>query len=54
MANPSLYVNWVLIYKDAPNDKIYESIKNNPDFLNNFELKFSENGVEAYLNKNPL
>jgi len=54
MANPSKYVNWVIIYKDAPNDKIYLAVKNNSDFLNNFELKFSENGVEAYLNKNPL
>ena len=54
MANPSKYVNWVLIYKDAPNDQIYSAVKNNPDFLNNFELKFSENGVEAYSNKHPL
>ncbi len=48
---PSKYVQWVLIYKDAPNDKIHESVRNNPDFLNNFELKFSENGVEAYKKK---
>jgi hypothetical protein len=51
MKNPSEYVNWILIYKEAPNDKIYEAVKNNPDFLNNFELKFSERGVEAYSKK---
>lgn len=51
MKNPSKYVNWVLIYKEAPNDKIYEAVRNNPDFLNNFELMFSEKGVEAYMKK---
>ncbi len=49
--NPSKYVEWVLIYKEATNDKIYETVRNNPDFLNNFELKFSEYGVEAYKRK---
>jgi hypothetical protein len=47
-ATPSQYVEWVLIYKEAGNDKIYEALKDNPDFLNNFELRFSEWGVEAY------
>lgn len=51
MNYPSEYVDWVLIYKDAPNDKIYEAVKNNPDFLNNFELRFSEWGVEAFMKK---
>jgi len=51
MKNPSKYVSWVLIYKEAPNDKIYEAVKNNPDFINNFELRFSEKGVEAYCKK---
>jgi len=51
MKNPSKYVNWVLIYKEAPNDKIYEAVRGNPDFLDNFELKFSEKGVEAYEKK---
>ena len=40
MNNPSQYVNWILIYKEAPNDKIYEAVKDNPDFINNFELNF--------------
>lgn len=48
---PSKYVEWVLIYKNAGNDKIYESVKDNPDFQQNFELKFSEYGVEAYEKK---
>lgn len=51
MKNPSQYVNWILIYKEAPNDKIHEAVKDNPDFINNFELKFSEKGVEAYVKK---
>ncbi len=49
--DPAKYVNWVLFYKNAPNDKIYESLKNNPAFLRDFELKFAENGVEAYSKK---
>jgi hypothetical protein len=51
MKNPSKYVNWILIYKDAPNDKIYEAVKDNPDFIYNYDLKFSEKGVEAYIKK---
>lgn len=49
--NPAAYVNWVLFYRNAPNDKIYESLKDNPLFFKEFELKFSENGVEAYSRK---
>jgi len=45
---PAKYVEWVLFYTEATNDKVYEVLKNNPEFLNNFELKFSEYGVEAY------
>lgn len=51
MNTPSKYVTWILIYKDAPNDKIHEAVKNNPDFYNNYEIKFSEKGVEAYVRK---
>lgn len=51
MKNPSKYVNWILIYKDAPNDKIHEAVKENPDFIENFVLRFSEKGVEAYEKK---
>jgi hypothetical protein len=51
MKDPGRFVNWVLVYKNAPNDRVYAAIINNPDFLNNFELKFSENGVEAYQKK---
>ncbi len=51
MNTPSKYVEWVLVYKEATNDKIYDAVKDNPDFLNNFELKFSEYGVEAYKKK---
>lgn len=49
--NPAEYAEWVLIYKEASNDKVYEELKNNPEFHNNFELKFSEYGVEAYIKK---
>ncbi len=51
MKNPDKYVNWILIYKNAPNDKIYEAVKDNPDFNDNFILRFSEKGVEAYEKK---
>lgn len=49
--NPSKYVEWILFYTEATNDKIYDAEKNNPDFLNNFELKFSEYGVQAFKRK---
>ncbi|MEO8512423.1 MAG: hypothetical protein ABI543_02565 [Ignavibacteria bacterium] len=51
MKTPSQYVEWVLVYKEANNDQVYDAVKDNPDFLNNFELKFSEYGVEAYEKK---
>ncbi len=51
MSTPSKYVEWILVYKEASNDKIYIAVKNNPDFLDNFERKFSEYGVEAYKRK---
>jgi len=48
MKNPSYYVEWVIIYTDASNDKIHYAMKENDDFKNNFELKFSERGIELY------
>jgi hypothetical protein len=51
MKKPSEYVEWVLIYTDAPNDKIHEAVKYNVDFLNNYERTFAENGIEVYRKK---
>lgn len=51
MNEPSKYVNWVMFYKDSPNDHIHDAVKNNPDFLNNFILRFSTNGIELYSKK---
>ena len=51
MKEPSKYVNWVLVYKDSPNDNIHEAVRNNPDFLNNFVLKFETKGIEVYQRK---
>ena len=51
MKEPSKYVNWVMFYKEAPNDHIHEAVKNNPDFIDNFILRFSTNGIEVYSKK---
>ncbi|MFA7359949.1 MAG: hypothetical protein WC139_02820 [Candidatus Kapaibacterium sp.] len=51
MKEPSKYVNWVMFYKESPNDHIHDAVKNNPDFLNNFILRFSTSGVEVYSKK---
>ncbi len=51
MRTPSEYVEWVLIYTDAPNDKIHEAMEYNTDFMTNFEQKFSEYGIEVYQRK---
>ncbi|MDD5363139.1 MAG: hypothetical protein PHN88_13480 [Ignavibacteria bacterium] len=51
MKKPSEYVEWVLIYTDAPNDKIYDAVKYNNDFLGNYEKTFTENGIEVYRKK---
>lgn len=48
MKEPSKYVKWVLIYKESPNDHIHSAVKDNPDFLNNFDLKFETKGIEVY------
>jgi hypothetical protein len=51
MKKPSEFVEWVLIYTDAPNDRIHEAVKNNADFINNYEKTFSENGIEVFRKK---
>jgi hypothetical protein len=48
MAKPSDYVKWVIFYKNSPNDKIKQSMDGNEDFMQNFELKFEENGIVVY------
>jgi hypothetical protein len=51
MSKPSDYVEWVIFYKNSPNDKIKQSMDGNEDFLKNFGLKFEENGIEVYKRK---
>lgn len=48
MTKPSEYVKWVLVYSESKTDRIYDAVKNNPDFLNNFELKYSNSGIQAF------
>ena len=48
MKYPSYFVEWVIIYTDAPNDKICAAMKGNKDFENNFKMMFSEKGIEVY------
>jgi hypothetical protein len=47
MKNPSYYVEWIIFYIESP-DKIRDAMKGNRNFENNFELKFSERGIEVY------
>jgi hypothetical protein len=51
MAKPSEYVEWVIFYKDSPNDKIHQAMERNNDFISNFEQKFTENGIVVYKRK---
>jgi hypothetical protein len=51
MSKPSEFVEWVIFYKNSPNDKIHQSMDGNYDFINNFELKFAENGIVVYKRK---
>lgn len=51
MKEPSKYVNWVMFYKESPNDHIHYAVKNNPDFLDNYILRFSTSGIELYSKK---
>jgi hypothetical protein len=48
MKYPSYFVQWIIIYTDAPNDKIYAAMKGNKNFENNFKIMFSEKGIEVY------
>lgn len=48
MEKPSEYVDWILFDSKLGVDKIYDAMKDNKDFQNNFELKFSEEGIELY------
>ncbi|MCI0472871.1 MAG: hypothetical protein L0Y76_04730, partial [Ignavibacteria bacterium] len=52
MSRPSEYVEWVIFYQNSPNDNIHRAMEGNFDFINNFELKFEENGIVVYRRKN--
>lgn len=51
LVNPVPYVKWVLFYLKSPDDKIYNSLNTNKNFRDNFDLVYSENGLELYKRK---
>jgi len=49
--NPVTYAKWVMFYKKFPDDHIYNSLKDNFIFLDNYERVFSKEGIEIYKRK---
>ena len=48
MKNPVPYVKWVMFYTKAQNDFIYIAMKDNKNFIDNYSIVFSEEGIEVY------
>jgi len=56
LKEPSKYVRWIIIDTEATKEKrnilhydeVYDKIKNNSDFLNNFKKVYIKEGVEVY------
>jgi hypothetical protein len=51
MKNPEKYAKWVMYYTIAPNDHIYNSLKENKSFKEYYESVFNEEGIEIYKRK---
>ena len=51
LVNPVPYVKWVLFYLNTPDDKIFDSLNKNENFRQNYELVYSEAGLELYKRK---
>ena len=51
LQNPVPYVKWVLFYLKSPDDKIYKALNNNKNFRDNYNLVYSEAGLELYKRK---
>ncbi|HEY5123776.1 MAG TPA: hypothetical protein VIK14_08595 [Ignavibacteria bacterium] len=51
MKNPVPYAKWVMFYTKAPNDFIFNALDTNSNFRNNYDLVFSESGIEVYKRK---
>jgi hypothetical protein len=51
LVNPVPYAKWILYYLKSPDDKIYNALNNNPNFRNNYEMVYSEDGLELYKRK---
>ncbi len=56
LKEPSKYVKWIIVDTEATKEKrnalhydeVYDKIKNNSDFLNNFKMVYVKEGVEVF------
>jgi hypothetical protein len=48
LINPAPYTKWVLFYIKSPDDKIYNALNTNKNFRDNYNLVYSEEGLELY------
>ena len=54
--NPSYFVRWIIVDKNAVknntialhSDEVYEKIQDNRNFLANFKVVYSKDGIEVY------
>jgi hypothetical protein len=51
LINPVPYTKWILFYLKSPEDKIYNALNDNKNFRDNYNLVYSEDGLELYKRK---
>lgn len=51
LVNPVPYAKWVLFYLKSPDDKIFSALDTNKNFRNNYDLEYTEDGLELYKRK---
>jgi len=51
LINPVPHARWILFYLRSPDDKIYNALNKNENFRSNYDLVFSEEGLELYKQK---
>lgn len=51
LENPVPYAKWIIFYLHSPDDRIYDALNKNKNFRDNYEMVFSEDGLELYKRK---
>lgn len=51
LQNPVPYTKWILFYLKSPDDKIYNALNTNKNFRDNYEMVYTEDGLELYRRK---